>query len=129
MDEITKIESVDVRINSRFIMALRDIEEGESIILEKSYSTDDLSALEVDNLAAVWDVTLKKEIIDRFTYTAADVDDSFGRVTLKFSKTDYSELGVDVTLEDDQLVSKRSFTYQVTITATQPIKSQSLLRI
>jgi hypothetical protein len=129
MDEISKIQSTEVLISSRFFMILKDLAEGESIILEKTYSSDDLSVLEIDDLAAVWDVTLKREIIERFTYKESEVNDSFGRVSLHFSKNDYSEIGVDIALEDEQLVSKRRFSYEVRITATQNIKSGSLLRI
>jgi hypothetical protein len=129
MDEIMLIQSTDVKITSRFFLLLKDLAEGESITLEKSYSTDDLTILEVDSLAAVWDVTLKREIIERFTYGLSEVDDSFGLVSLSFTKNDYSEIGVDLSTEDEQLVSTRTFTYQVKITALQPISSGSLLRI
>lgn len=129
VDEISKIETTEVLITSKFMMILKDLEAGESITLEKTYSSEDLSVNEIDDLAAVWDRTLKKEIIDRFTYGVNETNDSFGRVTLQFSKSDYSELGVDPELEDNQLVSKRSFSYTVIITATQAIKSGSLLRI
>lgn len=130
MDEILKIESTDVLITSKFFMTLKDLLEGDSFVISRSYSSEDYSLVEIDDISHSWDITLQQEIIDRFKYTEdVSTSENFGKVLISFSKNDYSEIDIDTAGLGEAIYSSRIFSYEVTVTALSDIKKGSLLMI
>lgn len=129
MDEVATIPSTEVLITSKFFMLMKDLAAGESVDLSKSYHSDTSSVQEIADLVLSWDVNVKTSVVSRFVYGPNEINDNFGKVTLQFTKIDFSDVALDDSDSGTVVTTSRSFSYTIKITAIDAITRGSLLRI
>lgn len=131
--DLLQINSEDILMTEKFFMTLKDLKEGDSFLLSRSYSTDDLTLVEIEDISRLWESTIMQEIIDRLSYQDSELlnNDNFGKVSIQFKKRDESDIAYshEAVGSGEELSSTREFYYEVRFTALSNIKSGALLML